>query len=144
MRAGRFVFRAGRVGTAQRSRPLNVHPLAQLWIYAIALALLAQLLAPRISRRLANAAYGCWVLSVSLTILAIAMTLDSRGPRVDPDPIIESVNARMLFVFIGSNLLTGLVNVSMDTLSVPAFPALLLLVAYVTTVCVCARALSRL
>ncbi|KAJ3191712.1 Glucosaminyl phosphatidylinositol (GlcN-PI) nositol acylation protein [Irineochytrium annulatum] len=76
----------------------------------------------QISRRMANLTYSTWVVSSSLVFLLGCLLIDlavtgmrSESPRV---PILfESVNRNQLATFLLANLMTGVVNLSMDTIN---------------------------
>ncbi|KAG2443216.1 hypothetical protein HYH02_009290 [Chlamydomonas schloesseri] len=57
--------------------------------------------------------------------------------------MLQAINAAQLPVFLTANLLTGAVNLSLDTMQVPDWPARALLGMYITAVCAVAVALQR-
>lgn len=102
----------------------------------------------RTSRRLCNAAYVLWVLAQVGLALAVAMARDAlHGGGTDtsppPPPLLEAVNRHPLVVFLVANLLTGAVNLSMDTLAASHALAAAVLTAYMVLVCISAVALER-
>ena len=141
---GRWIFRGCERGfwNSTGTSPRNQF-IIQLWHAALVSVLFSSVAAHRISRRLCNAAYGCWVTSIFLCVASLLCTLRlvarfSGVACVDSDfldPAIACINARMLFVFLLANALTGLTNVSIDTMSVAETPALALLLVYGFIVC---------
>ncbi|WBW73372.1 pig-W [Schizosaccharomyces osmophilus] len=94
-----------------------------------------------ISRRLANTPYVTLVAFVNMLTLCSYLLYDAyvfppsfsysdRVPR-----ILENANNNGLFVFLLGNLLTGLVNILVDTLHSSNFKGLLILTAYLLIIC---------
>ena len=88
------------------------------------------------SRRSTNAAFILWSLAHNVTLLFMihyvvpSISVGSHIPR-----ILEAVNRHGLAVFLSSNILTGLVNLTVDTLHASDAKAMLVLVIYLTSVC---------
>ncbi|EGG03834.1 uncharacterized protein MELLADRAFT_89891 [Melampsora larici-populina 98AG31] len=81
-------------------------------------------------RRTANGAYCAWVAAMNVFLLLGYELLGGSLPKT-----YEAVNRNSLAVFLGANLLTGLVNVSIETVFVTdARISLLLLEAYLAVV----------
>ncbi|KAG0148442.1 hypothetical protein CROQUDRAFT_694377 [Cronartium quercuum f. sp. fusiforme G11] len=66
-------------------------------------------------RRTANAAYCAWVAAMNVSLLLGYQLLSRQGPI---PRIYEAANANSLAVFLVGNLLTGLVNLSIETVYV--------------------------
>lgn len=89
------------------------------------------------SRRACNAAYVLWVLALNMQCVALFVGADTLLPGGQPH-LLASVNASMLPVFLGANLLTGAVNLSVNTLAMPDAAAAVIVSSY--TVLLCASA----
>lgn len=83
----------------------------------------------RVSRRTCNLAYVSLVLAINLQVLAILM-LSDYVPGGKVSAMEEAFNRNLLGSFLLANILTGLVNLSIDTLLVPPISALAILFAY--------------
>ena len=130
-----------REGVAKHTdwRPFSVLVLATAltWVSAHASA---QLIEP-VSRRSANLPFALWVSAHGLLVMVIASACTSV---VDgPAPIWRALSAHQLPVFLLANIITGLVNLTMQTSTVGAFEALLVLTAYVWGLCAFALLLDR-
>eukprot|EP00198_Chlamydomonas_reinhardtii_P004288 XP_001693624.1 inositol acyltransferase [Chlamydomonas reinhardtii] len=78
-----------------------------------------------------NAAYVLWIAAQLLAgVLPLALAQ-------------AAVNSAQLPVFLVANLLTGAVNLSVDTMQVPDWPARAVLGGYISTVCAVAVVLQR-
>ncbi|GAA5990615.1 hypothetical protein JCM10908_003156 [Rhodotorula pacifica] len=113
----------------------------------------------RVSRRLANLTYVVWVAAFNTTFLclylilhlALASTSGSTdrvherrgrgGGGGEAPAIFEAINRNGLLVFLAANLLTGLVNVSLETMYASDSVAVLVLTGYAGVVVGCAWAL---
>lgn len=83
----------------------------------------------RVSRRMCNLAYVTLVLAENLQALAILMLSDfTAGSKISA--LEEALNRNLLGSFLLANLLTGLVNLYVDTLFTPSLSALVILLAY--------------
>lgn len=83
----------------------------------------------RVSRRTCNLAYVCFVLALNLQALGIIM-LSGFVFRRKISALEEAFDQNLLATFLLANMLTGLVNLSIDTLSVSSISALAILLAY--------------
>ncbi|POY76079.1 hypothetical protein BMF94_0802 [Rhodotorula taiwanensis] len=104
----------------------------------------------RVSRRLANLTYVVWVAAFNSTFLAAYLILhltlvgrasgkaDSMGSA---PAIFEAINRNGLVVFLVANLMTGLVNVSLETMYASSSLAICVLTLYAAVVVGCAWAL---
>ncbi|GJS53531.1 GWT1-like protein [Tanacetum coccineum] len=84
-----------------------------------------------------NLTYVTLILAINLEILAILM-LSDYIPGGKVSLLEQAINRNLLAFFIVANLLTGLVNLSMDTLFVSPLPALLILIIYCFIICAAA------
>lgn len=94
-----------------------------------------------VSRRLANAGYICWTLSISSSLLCvgilteniITVILNKKG-QLDQfhkfSLIIDSVNDNLLMFFLFGNVLTGIINMCMYTFLMNTFSSLIVLSLY--------------
>jgi phosphatidylinositol glycan class W len=88
------------------------------------------------SRRAADAPYVLWVVSHNTALLAACRAADAALPGPLPALLVAlSGKHGMLLCFLLANLLTGAVNLSVDTLAVGDAAAVALLVAYMALVC---------
>ncbi|XP_027347432.1 uncharacterized protein At4g17910 [Abrus precatorius] len=83
----------------------------------------------RISRRTCNLPYVTMVLADNLQLLSILMMAD-LVPGSKTSLLEEAFNQNLLATFLLANVLTGLVNLSVDTLSVSSIAALFILLVY--------------
>ena len=89
------------------------------------------------SRRMANGGYILWVIAHSTCLLFGVLVVDFFFPVVGAQSgsvIIDKVNKNQLKVFLFSNICTGIVNVSIKTLDVPAPWAMAVLTVYMLVV----------
>ncbi|KAM4073480.1 hypothetical protein ACB094_10G022600 [Castanea mollissima] len=86
----------------------------------------------RVSRRMCNLTYVTMVLALNLQVLAILM-LSDYIPGSKTSVLEEAFNRNLLGAFLLANVLTGLVNLSVDTLSASSVTALFVLVVYAST-----------
>ena len=84
------------------------------------------------SRRSTNASFVSWSLAHNVTLLLLIYK-EMRGN--DLPPIQDAVNQFGLAVFLASNILTGLVNLTVDTLHTSNFRAFCVLSLYLAIVC---------
>ena len=99
---------------------------ALLWTV---LAVLIQVLEIPVSRRSTNASFCVWTLAHNTLILAFLWSVTETVP-----PIFEAVNRHGLLVFVVANLLTGLTNITINTLEASDTRALVVLVSYLGAV----------
>ncbi|XP_022923254.1 uncharacterized protein At4g17910 isoform X4 [Cucurbita moschata] len=106
-----------------------------VWILALSFWMATLLLdshVEKVSRRTCNLAYVNLVLAQNLQVLAILM-LSSYVTGNGTSVLEEAFNSNLLAAFLLANLLTGLVNLSVDTLSTSSIFALFILLAYAFT-----------
>nr|KAJ0200782.1 hypothetical protein LSAT_V11C600299310 [Lactuca sativa] len=102
-----------------------------LFLFFWCLTLILDSYVERPSRRMCNLTYVTFVLATNLQTLGIIML--SGGKKVSL--LEQAINRNLLAVFIVGNLLTGLVNLWMNTLFVSPVTALFILVAYGFIIC---------
>ncbi|XP_021901083.1 uncharacterized protein At4g17910-like [Carica papaya] len=96
------------------------------------LTLLEEKYIERVSRRMCNLAYVTWVLAQNLQVLAVFMIFDYlHGSKTSV--LEEAFDKNLMAVFLLANVLTGLVNLSVDTLFVSSISALVILAGYAFT-----------
>ncbi|GLJ39401.1 hypothetical protein SUGI_0804640 [Cryptomeria japonica] len=83
----------------------------------------------KISRRMCNFAYTSFVLAVNAEVVGIIM-LAYLIPTRKQLVIVEVFNQNLLASFLLANILTGLINISVETLFVSPFVAYCILLAY--------------
>lgn len=93
-----------------------------------------------ISRRLANSAYCFWVAFIGIFMMGLfyisSTLLEVIFKRSLPPPLIyRAVNYNGLAFFLISNVLTGLINILCNTLSVGSFNSLAILLVYMLINC---------
>ncbi|KAL1339396.1 hypothetical protein AAHE18_U033400 [Arachis hypogaea] len=104
----------------------------RIWILSIVFWLLTVFLdkhVERISRRTCNLPYVTSVLADNLQLLSILM-LGDLIPGSKTSVLEEALNRNLLATFLLANILTGLVNLSVDTLSASSITALSILLVY--------------
>lgn len=98
-----------------------------------------------VSRRLANAGYVYWTLSISSYLLFMSIAIENfitvllhKVNRLNEfnkiSLIIDSVNDNLLFFFLFANVLTGIINMCMYTLTINTVNSLIILSLYMFAV----------
>ncbi|GFP99849.1 uncharacterized protein at4g17910 [Phtheirospermum japonicum] len=100
-----------------------------LCLFFWSITLLLDLHVEKVSRRMCNLAYVSLTLATNLQVLAILMLSDDAS-GCKSSALEEAFNRNLLASFLLANVLTGLVNLSVDTLSVSSISALAILFAY--------------
>jgi hypothetical protein len=109
-----------------------------------------------VSRRLANIGYVVWILTLSITMLVILMSIElltwtlnkvvkssmqNEAGRyfhftISYVPVtLEAINYNGLLFFLLSNLLTGLINICVQTLTVGVLQSLFIICGYIFVLC---------
>ncbi|KAG9155643.1 hypothetical protein Leryth_003929, partial [Lithospermum erythrorhizon] len=104
----------------------------RVWIICLAFWLLTfftDRYVERVSRRMCNLSYVMLVLALNLQVLSIMM-ISYYIPGRKISILGEAFNKNMLGSFLLANVFTGLVNLSVDTLSVSSATALAILIIY--------------
>ncbi|KAI3716731.1 hypothetical protein L1987_67818 [Smallanthus sonchifolius] len=112
----------------------------QIWILFIffwCLTLILDRFVERPSRRMCNVTYVTLVLATNLEMLGVIM-LSDYIPGGKLSLLEQAINRNLLAFFIVANLLTGLVNLSINTLFVSPLTSLLILIAYGFIICAAA------
>ncbi|KAI8987854.1 GWT1-domain-containing protein [Mycotypha africana] len=88
-----------------------------------------------VSRRMANLPYIFWVIAFNLTLLSciIVVELKMNASTLKP-PFLDAINMNGLFTFLLANVLTGAINLSIRTLYMDDFSALLINVCYLIVI----------
>jgi hypothetical protein len=109
-----------------------------------------------VSRRLANIGYVIWILALATTVLMILMSVEvltwTLNMAVKADikngagrhfhftiryvPVtLEAINYNGLFFFLLANLVTGLINICVQTLRVGVLQSLSIICIYMVVIC---------
>lgn len=83
-----------------------------------------------VSRRMANAGYVIWIVATNLGLLVSFLVIDVVFYGGGASRLLESVNRHQLVAFMIGNLLTGAVNLSIDTLNTSPAVAFVVLNVY--------------
>ncbi|KAL6933256.1 related to GPI-anchored wall transfer protein 1 [Hanseniaspora guilliermondii] len=83
-----------------------------------------------ISRRFANLPYVLWVVSYNLGFLTAYSFVDDILIRESTDSMLTLINDNGLLLFLLANILTGLINMSMNTLEASSPKSIIVLLAY--------------
>ncbi|KAF6143770.1 hypothetical protein GIB67_033476 [Kingdonia uniflora] len=104
----------------------------KIWILSVMFWLLTIILdkhVEKVSRRMCNLAYVAFVLAQNFQVLAI-LTLGDLIPGQKTSALEEAFNLNLLAVFLLANVLTGLINLTVNTISTSSITALAILVGY--------------
>ncbi|KAK9727679.1 Glucosaminyl phosphatidylinositol (GlcN-PI) nositol acylation protein [Basidiobolus ranarum] len=92
-----------------------------------------------VSRRMANLPYVLWVVAFNLTLLLVIMCIERFvNPNVFSPEIpflLDSLNQNGLTVFLIANVLTGLINISIQTLYTSPLLSFVICSAYMAIIC---------
>ena len=94
-----------------------------------------------VSRRSANLSYVLWILAIGVMIVFLAEFLLKDA---QPSPIIKILSAHQLSVFLLANILTGIVNLSFDTLHATKLSSLIILSFYLLLNCSLAYLMEKM
>jgi phosphatidylinositol glycan class W len=124
------------VDTSSKGKSRNTQ-VVKVWVLAAAFWILAIILdryIERVSRRMCNFAYVMLVFGQNFQVLSILTLADFIS--YEKNLILEDAfNQNMLGSFLLANVLTGLVNLSVDTLSASSLTAFMILSVYTFTLC---------
>ena len=99
-----------------------------------------------VSRRLANLPYVLWVIAFNNVQILLCGIIEAYGPELSyhkdntsklknaSSSVMKSFNQNGLAIFLVANLLTGLVNLTLNTLDMSNFGAMCILIAYAAVV----------
>ena len=87
-----------------------------------------------VSRRACNAAYVLWMLALNVQCVALFVAAELGLPGTMPH-LMLAVSAAMLPFFLAANLLTGALNLAVNTLAATDAAALLLVSGYMALLC---------
>lgn len=95
-----------------------------------------------VSRRACNAAYVLWMLALNAQTVAAFFAADLALPGATPF-LLSALNSAMLPAFLAGNLLTGLVNMALNTLAASDAAARAVVAGYAAVVCAGAVAAAQ-
>ncbi|CAM0879589.1 unnamed protein product [Alopecurus aequalis] len=118
-------------GKSRNTQVVKVWVLAaSFWI----LAIIFDSYVERVSRRMCNFAYVMLVFGQNFQVISVLTLAGSTS--IDKNLVLEDAfNQNMLGSFLLANILTGLVNLSVDTLSASSLAAFMILSAYTFVLC---------
>ena len=120
-------------GPADRRRAAARLGGAGLALWGLSAALEARV--EPISRRSANAAYVCFTLAYCALTLALLAAVELATGALRPVATLAAFNRNGLAAFLTCNLLTGLVNLTVDTLAVGPAAAFAVMLGYALLAC---------
>jgi len=88
-----------------------------------------------VSRRACNASYVLWILSLNVQSVFLGLLPLIIAKKHSVPPLLQAINNSMLPTFLLANLLTGGVNILMDTLQVGNITARGILLIYMMVIC---------
>ncbi|XP_055678982.1 uncharacterized protein LOC129787433 [Lutzomyia longipalpis] len=101
-----------------------------------------------ISRRLANMGYVIWILAIGTSMMSLLMLLELgyyflKFDKTKSDEcvheyapiIIKAINYNGLIFFLTANLLTGMINLTVQTMLLDTIPSVAIVVAYMLILC---------
>ena len=122
---------------AQRHRDKRRSELGmELFSYAVgwwAALILCRIYGVNVSRRLANLPYIVWIAAYNTTFLFGYLLISDIHP-ITP-PLLEAINRNALAIFLIANLMTGTVNLGIQTMYTGDIMAMAVLIAYSVGIC---------
>eukprot|EP00892_Ulva_mutabilis_P012046 jgi/Ulvmu1/9213/UM005_0313.1 len=100
------------------------------------IAFICDVLIQPVSRRFANAGYVAWTVALAVTQLALSAIVEVVASRVDGEYVrascamVQSLSKHQLAAFLVANVATGIVNLSVDTLSASETFAFVIMLVY--------------
>lgn len=134
VRIGSYIFFGDNAEAMLKTKRLARPRVWALCMFFWSLTLLLDWYVEAVSRRTCNMAYVSLILASNLQVLAIVMLFD-YVPGCKSSAVEEAFSRNMLASFLLANVLTGLVNLSVDTLSTSPISALAILFAYALVLC---------
>lgn len=113
------------------------------WCTLLLLGSYAPLFGGTVSRRACNLGYIVWTLALNSSALALCRWLWDATGHNSHQGLLSACSAAQMLVFLVANVLTGLVNMMVDTLAVSDWPARALVCAYGMLVAAVALCLGR-
>lgn len=107
-------------------------------------AVMGWLLGARISRRCANMAYAVWLAALILLLLLVLVCASVLLPLGLRPALSLACASHMLPVFLAANVLTGGINLTVDTLTFGDWEGRGIVAVYIACVCALAMELHRL
>ena len=95
------------------------------------------------SRRSTNLSFVTWTSAHNGTMLTLIQYLTPEDGNTKVLQLLQNVNQNGFLLFIIANLLTGIINISINTLHTPDTIAILILILYLATISVASHLLSR-
>ncbi|XP_033738570.1 LOW QUALITY PROTEIN: phosphatidylinositol-glycan biosynthesis class W protein-like [Pecten maximus] len=140
---GKMIFRYERFTMSAWRTLLIVMAVTSMFFWGI-YSISALAYGESVSRRFANLTYVLWILALSTQTMSVLLLVDliveylriSAGVTIQTLPtkgLLNAINYNGLFYFLLSNVLTGLVNISMATIHMPPLPSLLILTLYMSS-----------
>ncbi|KAL0430185.1 UNVERIFIED_CONTAM: hypothetical protein Sradi_0644500 [Sesamum radiatum] len=129
VRIGSYLFFADKPGSITKTKKWTRTRVWALCLLFWSITLLVDWQVEPISRRMCNLGYVCFTLASNLQVLAILMMSDYVS-GCKSSALEDALNQNLLATFLLANILTGLVNLSVDTLSVSSTSALAILFTY--------------
>ncbi|KAL0292047.1 UNVERIFIED_CONTAM: hypothetical protein Scaly_2608700 [Sesamum calycinum] len=129
VRIGSYLFSADKPGSITKTKKWTRIRVWALCLLFWSITLLVDWQVEPISRRMCNLGYVCFTLASNLQVLAILMMSDYVS-GCKSSALEDALNQNLLATFLLANILTGLVNLSVDTLSVSSTSALAILFTY--------------
>ena len=131
------------LGVAATQRLRKGEPLLPLAAVLAVLAMVCNALVQPASRRLANAAYVLCSAALNMALLAALDIINEfYGPPVEY--LLPSISRNQLPVFLVANLLTGAINLTVDTINTPNLTATFIILGYTMLVCVAALIVPKI
>lgn len=96
-----------------------------------------------VSRRACNAAYITWMLALNVQSLVLLACVEAAQPTKSIPSLLYSLNDTMLATFLIANVLTGILNLSIDTMKVNHMMARCCVGMYMLVVCYAACVVKR-
>ncbi|KAK9819674.1 hypothetical protein WJX72_000961 [[Myrmecia] bisecta] len=88
-----------------------------------------------VSRRACNASYVLWMLAYNMLMLLLFAAAEVLAPNAQDSSLLQALNSHMLPVFLLANVLTGAINMSIDTLAVGDWAARGIVALYMLVLC---------
>ncbi|XP_012833307.1 PREDICTED: uncharacterized protein At4g17910-like [Erythranthe guttata] len=129
VRIGSYLFFGGNADATLKTKKWAATRVWALCLFFWLITLLLDWYVEAVSRRMCNLAYVTFTLAANLQVLAILM-LSHYVSGCKSSALEEAFNRNLLTSFLLANVLTGLVNLSIDTLSASSIFAVAILFAY--------------